>query len=272
MRIIYQWIPWSYSHLTYKKNKNFFSKKITKVQWFNTYEDVWANVDEKSIAIMPFENSYIGNIWKNYSQYIEMMDKLDVIWEVMVKAEHCLVSKEKSIEDVKHVYSAPDVLAQCKKFIKKHKLSTHEYLDTAMAAEAISLWIKENGAAIAPKLSAVEYKLNVLAENIQDVDDNITRFLIIAQKWNNIEFTKKQNKVSLHFTLTDWFEDFNHIFRIFDVFKATVVKMNLYPTGEKAFEQSVCMDIKFNDNIDEAKACIDKIAEYCKEMNILWIY
>ncbi len=272
MRIIYQWIPGSYSHVTYKKNKNFFNKKITKVQWFNTYEDVWNNIDDKSIAIMPFENSYVWNIWKNYARYIEMMDHIDIIWEVMVQAEHCLLSKEKSLDDVKHVYSAPDVLSQCQKFIKKHKFSTHEYLDTAMAAEAISLWIKEHGAAIAPKLSAIEYKLNVLAEDIQDMDDNVTRFLIIAQKKANIDFTKKQNKASLHFTLKNWFEDFNHVFRIFDVYKAWLIKMNLYPTGEKPFEQSVCMDIKFNDNIDEAKACIDKIAEYCKEMNILWIY
>lgn len=272
MRIIYQWIPGSYSHVTYKKNKNFFNKKITKVQWFNTYEDVWNNIDEKSIAIMPFENSYVWNIWKNYAKYIEMMNIVDVIWEIIVHSEDCLVSMEKSIDDVKHVYSSPEVLSQCQKFIKKHKFSTHEYLDTAMAAEAISLWIKENGAAIAPKLCAIEYKLNVLAENIQDVDDNVTRFLIVAHKKANIEFTKKQNKASLHFTLTNWFEDFNHVFRIFDVYKASVIKMNLYPTGEKAFEQSVCMDVYFWNNISEAPDCINKIWEYCREMNVLWIY
>lgn len=271
MRIIYQWVPGSYSHATYKKYNKFFNKKITKVQGFNTYEDVWANIDEKSIAIMPFENSYVGNIRKNYAQYIEMMDKLTVIWEIMVHAEHCLVSKESSIENVKHVYSSPDVLLQCKKFIKQHNFSTHEYLDTAMAAEAISLWIKEHWAAIAPKLSAIEYKLNVLAENIQDVDDNITRFLIVAHKNNKIEFTKKQNKASLHFTLKNGFADFNHVFRIFDVYKASVIKMNLYPTGEKAFEQSVCMDVHFAE-IQEADCCIEKIWEYCSEMNILWIY
>lgn len=272
MRIIYQGIPWSYSHATYKKYNKFFTKKITKVQGFNTYEDVWNNIDERSIAIMPFENSYVWNIRKNYAQYIEMMDKVTVIWEIMVHAEHCLLSKETSLEDVKHVYSSPDVLTQCDNFIKKHKLSKHEYLDTAMAAEAISLWIKENGAAIAPKLSAVEYKLNVLAENIQDAADNITRFLIIADKKNTIEFTKKQNKVSLHFTLENGFADFNHVFRIFDVYKASVVKMNLYPTGQKAFEQSVCMDVYFWENITEARSCIEKIWEYCSEINILWIY
>jgi chorismate mutase/prephenate dehydratase len=141
-----------------------------------------------------------------------------------------------------------------------------------MAAEAISLWIKENGAAIASKYAAVEYKLNILAENIQDQSDNITRFLIVTHKNSKVSFEKKRNKLSLHFTLKNWFQDFGHLFRIFDVYKANVVKMNLYPTWEQAFEQSVCMDIEFWETIDEYKACIDKISEYCSHIHILWVY
>ena len=57
----------------------------------------------------------------------------------MVPAEHCLVSKEKTLEDVKHVYSSPYILQQCTKFLKLHKYKPREYLDTAMAAEAVSL-------------------------------------------------------------------------------------------------------------------------------------
>lgn len=272
MRVVYQWVAWSYSHVTYKKNKKYFSKKITKVQGFNTYEDVWESIDEKTIAILPFENSYVWNIRKNYAKYIEKMEKYKVIWEVMVQPESCLLSREEKIEDVKHVYSSPVWLEQCHKFIKKHKFQTHEYLDPAMAAEAISLWIKENGAAIASKYAAVEYKLNILAENIQDQSDNITRFLIVTHKNSKVSFEKKRNKLSLHFTLKNWFQDFGHLFRIFDVYKANVVKMNLYPTWEQAFEQSVCMDIEFWETIDEYKACIDKISEYCSHIHILWVY
>ena len=265
-------MKWSYSHGTYKKYKKYFSKKITKVQWYTDFEQVWENIDEKTVAILPFENSYIGNIWNNYNKYLEKMHEYKVIWEIMVHAEHCLLSKEEKLSDIKHVYSADQVLDQCKNFIEAYDLKRHDYHDTAMAAEAISLWICKNAGAIAPKLAAVEYDLNVIAENVQDYHDNITRFLLITHKKNEIEFENKSDKISLHFTLKDSFSDLWHIFDIFEVYKAKVIKMNLYHTWERAFEQSICMDVQFENGTEEHNSCINKIWEYCHEINLLWVY
>ncbi len=86
------------------------------------------------------------------------------------------------LADLKTVYSHVHALGQCRKAIKKHKLTAVVAADTAGAAREVAEWKDKSRAAIATKLAGETYGLKVLARDIEDEDHNTTRFVILSKK------------------------------------------------------------------------------------------
>ncbi len=129
-----------------------------------------------------------------------MVDTLDALAEspastgtaeVVVCGEICLpihhwllgrVSTSSSLSDIQHVYSHPQALGQCKLFLTQSlpNAELHEAASTSRAAELVAR-NSVHTAAIASKVTAVKYQLDILAENIEDREDNATRFLVLRR-------------------------------------------------------------------------------------------
>lgn len=93
MKLIYQWIPWAYSHIACLKIEQLLSEKIEKTEWFSNFSSIWENINENNIWILPVENSYAWNIHENLYNFSKYDYK--VIWQLNLKVNHNLLSKEK---------------------------------------------------------------------------------------------------------------------------------------------------------------------------------
>ncbi len=135
--------------------------------------------NEVEYSIVPVENSLEGSIPLTLDLLTE--HQLKIAGEVIVQINHCLLSKG-GISDIKVIMSHPQALSQCRNFIKKHFRNTQvsPVLSTSLAAKLASG--SKDIAAIASLESAQMYGLDILKENIQDVNENYTRFIVIGKE------------------------------------------------------------------------------------------
>lgn len=148
---------------------------------FATFEEAFeAAVSGRcSHACLPVENSLAGSINQTYDLLTDSV--LHVVGEQVVRVHHNLLARPGTrIEDVRRVYSHPQALAQCQGYLRKHGFEAVTDFDTAGAAKLIAENGGEGKAALASKRAAAAYGLEVLAENVEDLDFNYTRFFVLG--------------------------------------------------------------------------------------------
>ncbi|KAJ8768778.1 hypothetical protein K2173_023682 [Erythroxylum novogranatense] len=132
-------------------------------------------------AVLPIENSLGGSIHRNYD--LLLRHKLHIVGEVKYAVRHCLLANHGvKVEDLKRVLSHPQALAQCEHTLTKLGLVREAVDDTAGAAKHVALNKLQDTGAVASAVAARIYGLNILAEDIQDDCDNVTRFLMLARE------------------------------------------------------------------------------------------
>ncbi len=148
---------------------------------FGEFEEAFgaAVSGECTHACLPVENSLAGSINQTYDLLTDSV--LHVVGEQIVRVHHNLLAKPGvRLEDITRVYSHTQALQQCQHFIRKHGFEAVTDFDTAGAAKLLAENGGEGKAAIASKRAAEAYGLAVLAENIEDLDFNYTRFFILG--------------------------------------------------------------------------------------------
>jgi prephenate dehydratase len=146
-----------------------------------TFEDALAAVKsgEARYAMIPIENSIAGRV----ADIHHLLPKADlfIVAEHFLRVRFHLMSvKGAKLDQVTDVYSHVHALGQCRNIIRKHKLRAHVSGDTAGAAREVAEWGDPTKAALAPRLAASTYGLNILAEDVEDEAHNTTRFVILA--------------------------------------------------------------------------------------------
>ena len=146
--------------------------------------DVIKAVNEKKVVsgIVPLENSIEGSVNVTLDTLAFDVD-LMIEKEIITAVHHNLiVNNDAEITDIKTVYSHPQASAQCRKYIKSN-LSNAQVLAANSTAEAVKQAgkSKETGA-IGTLLAAKLYNMKVLEENIEDFEDNKTRFALVGQR------------------------------------------------------------------------------------------
>jgi len=177
MRVAIQGERGSYSEEAariYFKSLDF--ELLTKDHLDEVFDSVQSG--EADYGVIPVENSTTGSIRKSLDLLLER--DVRVIGEVKVKVSHALMSVKGRIEDVKVVYSHPEAIAQCEKFLKGRNWIVVPSLDTAGAARIVADANDASLAAIASERAASIYGLKILARDIQDIPLNITRFFVIS--------------------------------------------------------------------------------------------
>jgi len=208
MKIYYQWEPGSYSHLASRKIKEHITPWVQDIIWCEDFDEVWKQISLGNIWVLPIENSYAGSIHTNVYNFFSYNHK--IIGEYNFEVQHCLLSLENDMENIREAYSHHQALSQTQKYLKSHSIIAKAFFDTAWAAKMISDWNKRWIAAVASELAADLYGLNILERGIQDQEWNTTKFLVVVpdsdsrthfnlQKWR-VTFLLKTNHTpgSLH--------------------------------------------------------------------------
>jgi len=216
-------------------------------------------------AIMALENSIAGSIIPNYA----LIDthNLQIVGEHYLDIQHnLLVLPNQKIEDIQEVYSHPMALLQCKVFFKNHPhIKLVEDKDTAEVARRIQEGKIKGIAAIASKLAASIFKLDVLAESIQTIKHNETRFAIVRQKKSKIS-KSEINKATVKFELDHKRGSLAAILNVMSDCKLNLTKIQSLPKIQTPWVYAFFVDITFNDynHFIKAKSIIKIMATHFK--------
>ncbi len=221
------------------------------------------------LGVMALENTIAGSIIPNYALIDN--NNLHIAGEEYLNIHHHLMAlKGQKIRDIQEVWSHPMALLQCKEFFKKHPhIKLVEDDDTAEVAKRIS---KENLigiAAIAPKIAAEIFDLEVIEDEIQTIKDNSTRFVIVQIKVPEID--KQVNKASLKFQLNHKRGSLAAILNVLSDCKMNLTKIQSLPVIETPWKYSFFVDVTF-ENYNEYKKAITIIEIMAEEFKILGTY
>jgi len=177
-KIAYQGVQGAYSE---QACKNAYPEYET-IACDTFHEAMWmVESGDADIAMIPLENSTAGRVEEIYRLIPKMA--LHVIAEHFEPIVHCLLAlPDVKVEDLKSVASHPQALAQCHNNILSLGLKSEAKLDTAGAAKELSLSKDRTSAAVASKLAADIYGLQILKENFEDKHGNTTRFFILSRE------------------------------------------------------------------------------------------
>jgi chorismate mutase/prephenate dehydratase len=234
-----------------------------------TIDDVFYSVekDETEFGVVPVENTTEGIVSHTLDMFLEC--DLYICGEINMKISHCLVSKENSIKKIKFLYSHPQAIAQCKNFIntKLHNVKIYEVSSTAEAAKVVLK--KENSAAIAAEVAAKIYNLNILERNIQDLEDNYTRFIVIGKhKVSN----SGKDKTSIMFSLKDRVGILHDALAPFKKYGINLTKIESRPSKQRPWEYVFFVDFIGHINNKNVKKAIEELEKLCVYYKFLGSY
>jgi len=157
------------------------------------FRDAFEAVDtgQATHAVVPVENSIEGTVAQVNDLLLE--HDLTVAGEVIMVVDHCLIANPKAkLEHIKVVYSHPQALGQCRRFLSRHPAWKQvPAYDTAGSVKMIRERGRKDEAAIASRRSARIYGMKVLAEGIQTDHENYTRFFVVEKHPRRIEGADK---------------------------------------------------------------------------------
>ncbi|MCK9169840.1 MAG: 3-deoxy-7-phosphoheptulonate synthase [Treponema sp.] len=132
-------------------------------------------------GIVPIENTLAGSVFENYDNLTQFED-VSIVGAVHLRVQHSLLGiKGTTTDTIKTVYSHPQAISQCSKFLALHsEWNRVDCVSTSTAACEVAESGSNKNAAIASGVNASYYKLDVVQENIEDDPANYTRFVVIA--------------------------------------------------------------------------------------------
>lgn len=158
---------------------------------------IGSDKNASSGAIMAIENSIAGSILPNYN--LLQKSKLKVVAEIYLSiSQNLLVNPGVKLEDIKEVHSHPMAILQCLEYLEQYNWKLVETEDTALSAKMVHQHRSKHAAAIASKLAAELFELEVLAPSIQTMKNNFTRFLVLQREKEAIDIPMA-NKSSIYF-------------------------------------------------------------------------
>lgn len=225
---------------------NYFGSE-EEIMSFRTFDEVSkaVNTEHCRFGVMAIENSIAGAILPNY----ELIDRYDltIFDEYYLPISHnlmCLPGHK--IEELQEVRSHPMALLQCKKFFESHHhISLVDDMDTATVAKRIAEEQLKRVGAIASLTAAEIYGLQILEENIQTVQNNFTRFILL--KKDKEDAASIPNKVSLKITIANEKGSLAKLLQLMSSFDLDLSKIQSIPVIEKPWNYAFFIDAQFDD-------------------------
>jgi len=260
LRIAIQGIKGSNHH---QVAKDYYGDDIELVEClsFDTLVDHIVNGTADK-GVMAIENSIAGSIIPNYNLIYH--NGLHIIGEHYLNIHHHLmVLKGQKIDAIKEVRSHPMALLQCKDFFRQQpQIKLVEDVDTAETAKRIQEGRLENIAAVAPKVAAELYNLDIVAEDIQTIKNNATRFIIVKAK--NKELPKEEiNKASVRFITDHKRGSLAAMLNVMSDCNLNLTKIQSLPIIESLWKYAFFVDVTFDGytNFEKAKALLNIMSE-----------
>ena len=266
-RVVFQGTDGAYSQAAMHK---FFSKDVNSFH-VQTFRDAMEAIEEGSadFAVLPIENSSAGMV----SEMYDLLEEFEnyIVGEVILPINHYLVSTENTtLESIERVYSHPQALMQCSKFLDRH--GSWQQIGAANTAVAAKKILNENDptqAAICSEHAAEIYGLKILEEKINHNHNNSTRFIVVT---NQKIFLKKAQKISICFEVAHESGTLYHLLSHFIYNDLNMTKIESRPIEGKTWEYRFFVDFEGNMGDAAVKNAIRGLREESKSLKILGNY
>ena len=239
-----------------------------------TFEDAFNAVEtgKADLAMIPIENTIAGRVADIHHLLPE--SKLNIIGEYFLPIHfQLMVLPGVERKEIKSVHSHIHALGQCRKYIRKNGWKPVVAGDTAGAAKLVAQVQDRTMAALAPRLAASLYGLDILEENVEDTDSNVTRFVVLTKSKQWVERPSPDTRMMTTF-----------MFRVRNVpaalYKAmggfatnsvNMTKLESYQLG--AFTATLFYaDIEGHPDDPNVKLALDELRFFSREMRILGVY
>ena len=267
MKILYQGSPGAYSHLA--ALEVYPDSEIISCK---TFDECFqrAQKDEKLKIIIPESNKTTGNIG---IEYLIFKFRLNIYAEHFHQIEHNLLGVPGSkLENIKNVFSHQQALSQCSDFLKKKNIIENVRTDTAGSAALVSKNKNKSEAAIASKLSAKIYDLDILTENIENEKGNATRFLIKGKPILQPEFEEKKYITSFLFKLKSKPAALYQSLGGFAINGINLTKLQSYPEKNSFSSYFFLCDLDGHIDDPKVKKSLEELGLHCEDFHVLGVF
>lgn len=251
--------------------RNFFGKKVEVIPC-NTFRDlmkVTTDNPDCDGSVMAIENSIAGSILPNYN--LLQKSNLVITGEVYLHiSQNLLVNPGVKLEDIREVHSHTMALQQCYDYLDQYKWKLVETDDTALSAKHVHQHKSKHIAAIASKLAAELFQLEILAPNIHTLKNNYTRFLVLQTK-EKAKPVEAANKASVNFHTDHSKGSLAKVLTRIADGGVNLSKLQSFPIPGSEFRYSFHADMEF-DNMEQFEKVIKHIKPVIAEIKIYGTY
>jgi len=251
--------------------RQFFGKNVQVIPCA-TFRDVIkiaASKKESDGGMMAIENSIAGSILPNYN--LLQKSNLKVTGEVYLQIkQNLLVNPGVKLDDIREVHSHTMALQQCYDFLDKYKWKLVETEDTALSAKHVQQHKSKHIAAIASKLAAELFNLEMIAPNIQTMKNNYTRFLVL-QREEVAQPVANADKASVNFHTDHSRGSLAKVLTKIADGGINLSKLQSFPIPGSDFKYSFHADMEFK-SVEQFEKVMEEIKPLTAELKIYGIY
>ena len=241
------------------------------IMYFKSFEAVFSAIDQGlcQYGILPIENSTAGSVNKVYDLMIE--HNFSIVRTFRLKIDHnLLVNPGTNLADIKEVYSHEQAINQSQAFLSTlPNARVHVVENTAMAAKRVSESDRADVAALSSRPCASLYGLDVLAECVQDRDNNYTRFACISR---DLQIFPGADRTSLMVVLNHEPGSLYKMLAKFYALDLNLLKLESRPIPEREFEFMFYFEVAAPVASPEFKTLMTTIGQHCQEYRYLGSY
>lgn len=221
---------------------------------------------EAKYGVLPIENTSTGGITDIYDLLVDY--DVTIVAEHVIKVEQDLLGLPGTkLSDIKMIYSHPQGLMQCAKFLEEHQeILTKSFSSTSGAAKMVSEGRDKSQAAIASRRAAETFGLEVLQESINYESNNYTRFIVIS---NQKIFLSDANKLSLCFEVKHQAGALYNMLSNFYYNNLNLTKIESRPIENRSWEYRFFVDVEGNINSPGVGNALASVKEFASKLSVL---
>ena len=264
----FQGVKGAYSELA---GKNLYPEAVSLP--CSTFEEMFEQVRLGNVdaAMVPIENSLAGRVAD--TQRLIPESNLKITSEYFLEVNHNLMGLRGSkISDIKRIHSHEQGIAQCRNKIIELKKQMVIEADTAGSAKMVSDLNNIEDAAIASELAAKIYNLDILQTNFQDLNNNVTRFLIMQKNLNEIDPNSNQILTTLVFNVRSIPAALYKCLGGFASNGVNITKLESYVHPQGFDVAQFYIDFEGHPENSSVKLALEEMKFFCKQLKILGVY
>ncbi len=236
-----------------------------------SFDDVFRAVSDQTVefGLVPIENSLAGSIHRNYDLLLH--HNLSVVGEHYLPVHHCLIAHPGvNRQEIHKIISHPQALAQCERYLRSFPgVKVEPVYDTAGSVKIVKDQGDRSIAAIASQRAADIYGMAIVDQNIEDMPNNLTRFLAIASQ---PVYPEKNAKTTLAFSAANQPGSLFKALSVFALRDIDLTKIESRPQPGKTWEYLFYIDFIGSTIEPPVSRALGHLGEYATMLRVFGSY